>query len=214
MNKRLSILSAAGLFALVLAAPSAAQEQSRFGVLASEWDSATVAVPSVIVPVGGSGQVNGGFVTGERYGVQVAIRAQERFAGPILPLSRSKQTGVYQASTGFSTAANATWNYDLHIDLRNAHGVAAGKTLGDYTLVLDSDISTSFFGCAFPCDLSVFAFYSPTIELFQTSQNPRFGNPSFDATAEDSYFFTLTLTPKTFNGPAITARMRVDVSNP
>lgn len=212
MNKFLATLSAAGLLTLVAAAPSAAQEQSRFGVLASEWDSATVAVPSVIVPVGGSGQVNGGFVTGERYGVQVGLRAQERFAGPILPVSRSKQTGVYQASTGFSTGANATWNYDLHIDLRNAQGVAAGKTLGDYTLVLDSDISTSFFGCTFPCDLS--SGLPPTLELFQTSQNPRFGNPSFDATVEDSYFFTLTLTPKTFNGPAISARIRVDVSNP
>lgn len=162
--------------------------------------------------------MNGAFVTGERYGVQVGIRAQERGFGPTLPVTRSKQTGVYQASTGYSTGGpgvnNATWNYDLHIDLRNAQGVAAGKTLGDYTLVLDSDISTSFFGCAFPCDLSVFPFYSSTIELFQTSQNPKFGNLAFDATVEDSYFFTLTLTPKTFNGPAITARMRVDVSNP
>ena len=183
MYKVLGTFSAASLLMLLVAAPSAAQEQSRFGVLASEWDSATVPVASVIVPVGGSGQVNGGFVTGERYGVQVGIRAQERFAGPILPVSRSKQTGVYQASTGFSTGANATWNYDLHIDLRNAQGVAAGKTLGDYTLVLDSDISTSFFGCTFPCDLS--SGLPSTIELFQTSQNPKFGNPSFDATVED-----------------------------
>ena len=125
MNKFLATLSAAGLLTLVVAAPSAAQEQSRFGVLASEWDSATVAVPFVIVPIGGGGQVNGAFVTGERYGVQVGIRAQERFVGPTLPVTRSKQTGVYQASTGFSTGVNATWNYDLHIDLRNAQGVAA-----------------------------------------------------------------------------------------
>ena len=214
MNKFLATLSAAGLLTLVVAAPSAAQEQSRFGVLASEWDSATVAVPFVIVPIGGGGQVNGAFVTGERYGVQVGIRAQERFVGPTLPVTRSKQTGVYQASTGFSTGVNATWNYDLHIDLRNAQGVAAGKTLGDYTLVLDSDISTSFFGCAFPCDLAVFLKLPTTVELFQTSQNPKFGNTGFDALVEDSYFFTLALTPKTFNGPAITARMRVDVSNP
>lgn len=213
MNKFLATLSAAALLTLLVAAPSAAQEQSRFGVLASEWDSATVAVPFVIFPVGGSGQVNGEFVTGERYGVQVAVRIQERFVGPTLPVARWKQTGVYQATTGYSDALlRATWNYDLHIDLRNAQGVAAEKTLGDYTLVLDSDIGTSFFGCTFPCDLS--ALLPTTVQLYQTSLNPKFGNAPFDPLAEDSYFFTLTLTPKTFNGPAITARMRVDVSNP
>lgn len=213
MNRLQTTLSATALAVLVVALPATAQERSRFGVDASEWDSGTLAVPGVIIPVGGSGQVNGGFVTGERYGVQIAIRAQHRFLG-LLPVTRAKQTGVYEASTGGSPLPLATWNYDLHVDLRNAQGVAAGKTLGDYTLVLDSDISPSFFGCAFPCDLSLSPFLPSTVELFQTSQNPRFGNPGFDATQEDSYSFTLTLTPKTFNGPPITARMRVDVKNP
>ena len=211
MNRLYASLSAAALAALIVAAPAAAQEQSRFGVDASEWDSATTVVAGVIIPVGGSGQLNGQFVTGERYGVQVGIRAQERFAGPTLPVTRAKQVGVYQAATGVSDLrGRATWNYDLHIDLRNAQGVAAGKTLGDYTLVLDSDISPAFFGCAFPCDLTA-AFLPSTVLLSQTSQNPTFGNPTFDAFLADSYTFTLTLTPKTFNGPSITARMRVDV---
>jgi hypothetical protein len=197
---------------VAVAVPAAAQEQSRFGVLATEWDSGTVAVPGVVAPIGGAGQVNGEFVTGERYGVQIGIRAQDRFVGT-LPVTRSKHTGIYSAAAGYSTAPQATWNYDLHVDLRYAQGVAAGKTLGDYTLVLDSDISPAYFGCAFPCELTTFPGTSGLV-LLQGSQNPSFGNPLFDALAEDSYSFTLTLTPKTFNGPPITARMRVDVSAP
>lgn len=200
------------LGALLLSHPAAAQEQSRFGVDASEWSSDTVAVTGVIAPVGGSGQVNGSFVTGERYGVQIAVRAQERFTGT-LPVTRSKHTGVYQAAAGYSTAPAATWNYDLHVDLRNAEGVAAGRTLGDYALVLDSDIGPEFFGCPYPCELTLAPGMSGLV-LWQVSLNPVFGNAVFDATAEDSYSFTLTLTPKTFNGPPITARMRVDASQP
>lgn len=211
MNRHGVIVAAAALAGLIATAPAAAQEQSRFGVDASEWDSGTVAVPGEIIPVGGSGQVNGQFVTGERYGVQVAIRAQERFVGPTLSATRAKQTAVYIAASGVGDGlGRATWNYDLHVDLRNAQGVAAGKTLGDYSLVLDSDIP-SFYGCAFPCDLGSFLALPDTVQLFQTSQNPKFGNPGFDATAAEPYFFTITLTPKTFNGPSITARMRVDV---
>jgi hypothetical protein len=211
MNKFYTRLSATALAALVVAAPAAAQERSRFGVDASEWDSGTIAVPGVIIPVGGGGQVNGGFVTGERYGVQIGIRAQLRYLG-LLPMTREKQTGVYQASAGVSDGlGRATWNYDLHIDLRSAQGVAAGRTLGDYTLVLNSDIGPSIFGCLFPCDLADLGLPA-TVELFQTSQNPKFGNLPFNANAVDSYYFTLTLTPKTFNGPPITARMRVEVN--
>ena len=208
MHRLYTALSTAALAALMVSAPATAQEQSRFGVDASEWDSATVPVTAVIIPVGGSGQVNGQFVTGERYGVQVGIRAQERFTGPLLA-TRAKQTGVYGATSGYGVPPLATWNYDLHIDLRNAQGVAAGKTLGDYTLVLDSDIGPAFFGCPFPCDFGV--GLPPTVKLFQTSLNPYFGNATFNALSVDTYFFTLTLTPKTFNGPSITARMRVDV---
>ena len=173
-----------------------------------------MAVPGVIAPIGGSGQVNGNFVTGKRYGVEIAIRASQRFLG-LLDVTRNKNAGVYAAETGVSDGlGRATWNYDLHVDLRSAQGVAAGKTLGDYTLVLDSDISASFFGCLYPCDLGAFIPASSGIVLLQTSQNPKFGNPPFDSTAEDTYSFTLTLTPKTFNGPPITARMLVDVTNP
>ena len=210
MHRLNTTLSIAALVGLMVAAPARAQEQSRFGVDASEWDSTTVPVANVIIPVGGSGQVNGQFVTGERYGVQVGIRAQERFAGPTMPVTRAKQVGVYQAATGVSDGSGrARWNYDLHVDLRNAQGVAADKTLGDYSLVIDSDIGPTFFGCPFPCEFGV--SQPSTLKVYQTSLNPKFGNLTFNAMTPDSYFFTLTLTPKTFNGPSITARMRVDV---
>lgn len=130
MNRLCAALSSAAFAMLLIPAPATAQEQSRFGVDASEWDSTTLPVSGVILPVGGAGQVNGQFVTGERYGVQVGIRAQERLFGPTLPVTRAKQVGVYVAATGYSSPAPlASWNYDLHIDLRNAQGVAAGKTL-------------------------------------------------------------------------------------
>lgn len=216
MSKVYAIVSATTLAALLVATPSAAQEQSRFGVDASEWSSATVPIAGVVIPVGGSGQVNGQFVTGERYGVQVGIRAQERFVGPTMPVTRAKQVGVYQATTGVSDGlGRAKWNYDLHVDLRNAQGIAAGKTLGDYSLVLDSDIgltlTTPVSTCAFPCDLSALFFLPATVEIFQASLNPVFFSTGFNPMAQDSYSFTFTLTPKTFNGPSITARMRVDV---
>ncbi len=46
------------------------------------------------------------------------------------------------------------------------------------------------------------------------SLNPVFGGTGFDPTAEDRYYFTFTLSPKTFRGPPITVRMKVDVINP
>jgi hypothetical protein len=194
-----------------------AGEKSRFGVDVTEWSSATVANPPVIIPIGGSGQVNGHFVTGERNGIEIGLRASRRFLQNVapLPVSREKSTevGVYLADTGTSDGSGrATWNYDIHVDLRNAKGVAQGSALGDYDLTLDTDIGTTIFGLPVPLDLTVFA--DPATELFQTSQNPKFGNAPFDANAPGTYHFTLTLTPKTFNGPAISVAIRVVVSNP
>ena len=212
-------LCIAVLSMLVLVAPAAAAERTRFGVDASEWSSDTAAGPG-IYPVGGSGQVNGHFVTGERNGVQIAIRAQRRFAQNVdpLPVSKDKQVGVYEVETGTSDGAGrAIWNYDIHVDMRDARGVAKGTVLGDYTLVLDADFQPAFFGCAFPCELTGGAIDDAL--LFQMSQNPEFGDgidavDDFDATVEGDYRVTLILTPDTFNGPPISVTMRVVVSDP
>src|SRR5687768_18253549 len=133
MNSKILILTTLAIATFVVGGHAA--EKSRFGANASEWSSTTVPVPGVIIPVGGSGQVNGDFVLGERNGVEIGIRAQRRFLQNVDPLEnhRDGQVGVYAADTGVSDGqGRATWNYDIHVDLRGAKGVAKGTTLGDY----------------------------------------------------------------------------------
>ena len=107
-------------------------------------------------------------------------------------------------------AGRATWNYDIHVDLRGAFGVAKGKTLDDYTLTLDTNIGDTLFGLDVPLDVT--ALLPPGIRLGQHSLNPKFGNLPFDANAPGTYDFTLTLTPETFNGAPIVAQMSVIVT--
>jgi hypothetical protein len=193
------MLIVAALATVLMAGPVAAGQQTRIDVDVSEWNV-------------GSGQSNGEFVTGERYGVQIGIRAQARFVGP-LDVTRDKKVGVYQAETGVSDGlGRATWNYDLHVDLRGAQGVAAGRKLGDYSLVLTSDIGIC--GAPAGCELLGIPPFTAIADLSQESWNPKFFNPGFDATAEDTYHFTLTLTPQAFNGPPIEVKMRVEVTDP
>ena len=184
-------------------------EKKRLADEVTEWSSLTPEGPDAI-PVGGMGQINGGFVTGERNGIQIGIRASERFQG-LLPSTSDKKVGVYLAETGTSDGlGRATWNYDIHVDLRGAFGVAKGKTLSDYTLTLDTDIGDTIFGLPVPLEL-VEDFNLDGIRLYQTSLNPKFGNAPFDSNAPGTYHFTLTLTPKTFNGAPIAVAMAVVV---
>lgn len=83
---------------------------------ASVWDSdfgdlSELSVP--LIPIGGSGQVNGEFTIVEHSGVQIGLRAQERFFGtlPAMP-NNNGQVGIYEAETGFSGGTAAKWNYD------------------------------------------------------------------------------------------------------
>lgn len=185
-------------------------EKKRFEGEVSEWVSGMPNVPARLFPIGGAGQVNGGFVVAERNGVQIGIRAQERLVGP-LPSTRQKNVGVYVAEVG-SEGGLATWNYDIHVDFRGAFGVAKGKTLDDYTLTFDTDIAESLFTFDVPLDIGEDFFpLVDGVRLFQTSQNPTFGNDTFDPTVPGTYHFALTLTPKTFNGSPIVATMAVVV---
>jgi hypothetical protein len=203
-------------FVLCAAAAVASADATRFDTNASEWSSATVPVPGVVVPIGGSGQVNGSFVVAEQHGVQIGLRAQRRFLQNVDPLPTSrdaKKVATYLAPTGTSDGdGRATWNYDFHVDLRGATGPAKGKTLGDYTLSLDTDIGTTLFGQPVPWDLG--SGLIPAAVLYQNSLNPKFGNAPFDANAEGTYSFTLTLTPATFKGSALSVAMKVVVTNP
>lgn len=185
----------------------------EIGIDASTWSS-NEPTGDGLIPIGGSGQVNGEFTIARRLGIEIGLRAQERFVGPIMAVpNHNNQVGIYQAETGFSDAqGRATWNYDWHVDLRNAYGVARGRSLGDYVLTLEADIADStLFGFPLPLDLTFGGFIPDDTVLYQSSQNPKFGNPSFDAAAPGTYEFTLVLTPKSFRGPPLKSSITVQV---
>lgn len=115
--------------------------------------------------------------------------------------------GVYESETGFSSGTRAIWNYDWHVDLRDAKGKLADKTLGDYNLTLETDIAEEIFGSAVPFDLTFGELNNGV--LYQGSWNPDFGNDTFDPTVEQNYNFQLVLTPKTFNGAPLAVKVEV-----
>jgi len=183
------------------------------GTDASVWDSDIPRDDTEgIYPIGGSGQINGEFAIAERKGIQIGMRIQERREGTYE--ASGKRVGVYESETGFSSGTRAVWNYDWHVDLRDAKGKLADKTLGDYDLTLETDIAESLFGFPEPVDLTFGGGFGPdNALLFQSSFNPDFGNNTFDATVEATYNFRLVLTPKTFSGGPLAVKVQVVVSN-
>ncbi|HEV7281209.1 MAG TPA: HYR domain-containing protein [Pirellulaceae bacterium] len=191
----------------------------------SEWSSSTVRdAANGIYPIGGSGQLNGNFVVEQKRGVQIGIRASKRSAVPnTLPTYRDGEVGVYLADPGKdllrdpNLSPRAAWNWDIHADLRNATGVYEGTTLDDYDLLLDTDIGNPLFGQQVPIHLEEgFPEGGPGAILFQTSQNPLFGqDPAtpFDINVERDYFLKLTLVPKAFQAEPLQVEIRVDVTD-
>lgn len=193
--------------------PQSGPGQVLIGVDASTWSS-NEPTGDGLIPIGGSGQVNGQFTIARRYGIEIGLRAQERFVGPHVAVpNHNNKVGVYHAATGFSdTEERATWNYDWHVDLRDAYGAAAGTSLGDYELTLETDIANStLFGLPLPLDLTFGGFIPDNTVLYQSSQNPKFGNAPFDADAPATYEFTLVLTPVSFQGPPLKSSIAVTV---
>lgn len=167
----------------------------------SNWESGTYFdPPNGLFGIGGSGQLNGEFTIAERDGVQIALRAQERFVGP-LPAS-GKKIGRYEAEAGFSSPGpsnnNATWNYDIHVDLRGS-----GTTWEDYDVVFSLTNVIPGLG---PIDLTL----PDNTVLFQTSQNPGFGNDTFDPEKKGTYNLKLALYPKD-GGPELSVAIQVRV---
>ena len=193
--------------------PASGPGHVLIGIDASTWTSGAPTGPGLI-PIEGAGQVNGEFTIAERNGIQIGLRAQERFVGTLMAVpNMNNKVGIYEAAAGFSDAQErATWNYDWHVDLRYAHGVAAGTTLADYDLTLETDIGATLFGFPIPLDLTFGGFISGDTILYQSSQNPKFGNDPFDAAAADTYTFTLVLTPKSFKGPPLKVSIQVNVN--
>lgn len=182
----------------------------------SEWDSSTAASPPTIFPIGGSGQLNGGFVVSEDsvLGAQIGIRAQERFVGPVLSQSNDGTKATYVASNGESAPGEATWNWDFHIDLRAithpTDSPSRPLELSDYTATFTV---TDIDGNVEMADLNaVLSGALSAAQLLQTSQNPGFASqfPTvFDPFATGIYNFVLSLTPLTFSGDTLVAEMDV-----
>ncbi len=180
----------------------------------SVWDSLVAASPGVI-PIGGAGQVNGGFIVdfapppgGSDSRFQIGIRAQKRFAGPVWPQAGN----VFTVDAGESSSGRATWNYDIHLDL-GTNGLdpafdmlrANGR---DYnvTLEIDSDPSAAVNFVL----LNLNALVPSTVtnwSLLQGSFNPNFagvGIPGFNQFALNGvYDFRLTVSSKAAGNPVI-----------
>lgn len=176
----------------------------------------------------GDGIPNGEWVTAERQGVVIGLRATDRTDGLLdVTGTNGDRVGVYEASTGFDTGTTdrAEWNYEWSVDLSDAIGNARGRALSDYRLVLEQDYTEqSLFGVlgSDPVELpfgvenvdgvcSVDAF-DPAY-LCQQSYNPTFGNDDFEPAEEGTYNLRLVLTPETFNGPPLAVQIQVNVSN-
>jgi hypothetical protein len=180
----------------------------------NEWNSST---PGGIGlhPIGGSGQVNGGFTvatatTGPGAGAQIGLRAELRFFGPVLPQTNDGITADYFAPAGPSTPASlARWNFDIDVDLRTS-----GKTISDYTATLTFTNIGGLPVTSVPVNL--YSGSDPTTTLLQVSDNPGFPHlagafPGFNPNANGVYEFDLVLTPSTFTGETLSVSMDVNV---
>jgi hypothetical protein len=201
------------LAAMMLAVSSTefVQAATVFSSDVSTWTSGSPAGAG-LYPIGGAGQVNGNFVVTTESGIEIGIRASHRFVQNVDPLGNTDDgtQGIYYAPIGTSPppAGAATWNYDIHIDLRNATGLAAGTNISDYTVILTTDI---FGGILTPIDIT--SLIPADAVLFQTSQNPIFGNPTFNAFAAKTYTFQLDLVPN-FDLGSLSADMLVITPEP
>lgn len=182
----------------------------------------------------GSGQPNGQFITAEGQGVEIGLRAQERFGGLLgVTGDRGDRVAVYEAPAAPSPRSpgdnNGTRNYDFHVDLSDARGRHAGKTLSDYRLVLEQDFTgQSLFGSlgSDPVELPmvegvcVSSTFDPD-NLCQQSWNPGFGNSpdreedgegaAYDPDEERDCHLRPVLTPETFNAQSLAVAIRVEV---
>ncbi len=199
----------AGLAVLFAATPRGeAGPTVGFDANVKEWSSSTLPGPG-IYPIGGTGQINGGFVvsTGSD-GAQIGLRGFLRTIGLLPQTNDGVLTATYFAPTGSPGGGLARWNFDLDIDLRGT-----GHTVDDYTaLITITDRS----GLVTPVDLLTPGLIDPDTLLYQNSLNPGFPFlapvfPAFDPNAPGVYSFDLKLTPRTFTGDTLEVKMNVDV---
>jgi hypothetical protein len=206
-GNRLSFLGLAVLLATTSHAN--ASPTTVFNANVNEWSSSTPSDPGAgIYPIGGTGEINGGFVvTTGSDGAQIGLRAELRGIG-LLPQTNNGVSATYIAPAGTSGANLALWDFDADIDLRGT-----GHSISDYTAVLTV---TDIGGLVTPVNLVATGFVPSNAVLYQNAENPGFAFlspvfPSFDPTAPGQYSFDLTLTPSTFTGDTLSASINVDV---
>ena len=201
-----------GLLIFALGASGTALAQNApctpaFDTDATVWDSAVMGDGTTLFPIGGSGQVNGAFTACATDGVQVALRASERFVGPITP---DAGTGTYQAPAG-NDGGDALWNVEFHVDMGYRIDNAFPASLADATVEITYD-----------CDPVVGVQSGPTFTLpdgllipdtailVQSSQNPSFAflcGPTFDTDADGSY----EISAQVLDGANVIAETQIQV---
>jgi hypothetical protein len=200
----------AGLAVLFAATPRGeAGPTVSFDANVKEWSSSTLPGPG-IYPIGGSGQINGGFVvsTGSD-GAQIGLRGFLRTIGFLPQTNDGVLTATYFAPTGSPGGNLARWNAEFDIDLRGT-----GHTINDYTATVTlTDRGGLVTG---PVDLVLTGLIDSDAVLYQDSENPGFplfapAFPAFDPNAPGVYSFDLKLTPRTFTGDTLEVNMNVDV---
>ena len=227
MRKLYTTVACATLLATVMSVGTAQAKQSIDSNSARSLGKTTL--DTTVVADGdemfyGDGIANGEWITATKQGVEIGMRATNRYDGLLdVTGTNGNRVGVYEASTG-EDRGGAEWNYEFSVDLSGATGKAAGTSLEDYTLVLEQNFTTeSLYGVlgtnpvSLPmmvpgvCDLDALSFSST---LCQQSWNPSFGNVDFDPEAPGTYDFRLVLEPVTFNGPPIAVAIQVNVTAP
>lgn len=192
------LLAATAFVAPAYAALVTGVDPGATGSNASVWDSSVVADPAGgIFPIGGLGQVNGEFILSQVYyaptdsNIEIGIRAQKRFFGPVLPRSGN----VFEVELGESSPGRATWNYDIHLDGRSLqNNKPIDLASGIVTLEVDSDASAGITWNSI--SLNSLLPQGSMMLLFQASINPTFGVvgiPGFDLNTPGIYDFRLTV---------------------
>ena len=171
------LFAIAGMFVVVLT-PQIASAQKELNSDVSVWDSSVpIDVSAGIFPIGGSGQIAGNFAvdtfTKKDTAIQVALRAQERFVGPIEPIGN-----VYFVPVGESPPGFPLWNFDWSLDFGTEFlETQLGKDLTslnmeDFTVILEIE---DLEGNIFTLDFGDFSNLIGPIVLSQSSQNIGFG---------------------------------------
>ena len=196
---------------------------------ASTWDSADTLNCVTAFPVGGTGQINGGFTLYEYKDVQYGIRIQQRLVGPITPIGNYPyyDPATYVVNGGEGPDSFAWWNFDIHVDLQDS-----GKTIADYitdgglklSVSCVSGDCSSFGGPYNDLDLApevtgidcgdpvVGPYYGDEWTLLQQSQNPLFSFWPWIGSYDPNAVATYQLSLKLGNLCPVTIKVKVETT--